>query len=140
MALALSQAGIDTTVISDSAIFAVMSRVNKVILGTHAGEFMCDFVGKILILADAMYFSLQVLANGGLVAVNGSSVVAAAAKHHSTPVVVLTELYKLSAVYPFDTTAYSLQLNPDAVYSFEDGKKIYPLFTSKRFAVTSVVL
>ncbi|CAG8591034.1 4401_t:CDS:2 [Dentiscutata erythropus] len=36
MALSLSEAGIDTTVISDSAIFAVMSRVNKVIMGTHA--------------------------------------------------------------------------------------------------------
>ena len=38
MALSLSQSGIDTTVISDSAIFAVMSRVNKVIMGTHAGN------------------------------------------------------------------------------------------------------
>ena len=39
MALSLSQSGIDTTVISDSAIFAVMSRVNKVIMGTHAGKY-----------------------------------------------------------------------------------------------------
>lgn len=37
MALELSKAGIETTVIPDSAVFAVMSRVNKVILGTHAG-------------------------------------------------------------------------------------------------------
>jgi translation initiation factor eIF-2B subunit beta len=38
MALELSNAGIETTVIPDSAVFAVMSRVNKVILGTHAGN------------------------------------------------------------------------------------------------------
>jgi translation initiation factor eIF-2B subunit beta len=38
MALALSKAGIDTTVISDSAIFAAMPRVNKVVLGAHAGN------------------------------------------------------------------------------------------------------
>jgi translation initiation factor eIF-2B subunit beta len=38
MAKQLSSAGIETTVITDSAIFAVMSRVNKVILGTHAGR------------------------------------------------------------------------------------------------------
>lgn len=38
MALELSKAGIETTVIPDSAVFAVMSRVNKVILGTHAGK------------------------------------------------------------------------------------------------------
>lgn len=39
MALELSKAGIETTVIPDSAVFAVMSRVNKVILGTHAGKY-----------------------------------------------------------------------------------------------------
>ena len=38
MALSLSKAGIDTTVINDSAVFAVMSRVNKVLLGAHAGN------------------------------------------------------------------------------------------------------
>ncbi|KAK9764917.1 GCD complex subunit gcd7 [Basidiobolus ranarum] len=39
MARSLALAGIETTVIPDSAIFAVLSRVNKVILGTHAGNF-----------------------------------------------------------------------------------------------------
>jgi len=39
MALALSKAGIDTTLIPDSAIFAIMARVNKVIVGTHSGTF-----------------------------------------------------------------------------------------------------
>lgn len=38
MAAALSKAGIDTTVIVDSAIFAAMPRVNKVVLGSHAGK------------------------------------------------------------------------------------------------------
>lgn len=38
MACSLSEAGIDTTVINDSAVFAVMSRVNKVLLGAHAGN------------------------------------------------------------------------------------------------------
>jgi translation initiation factor eIF-2B subunit beta len=47
----LAKAGIEATLITDSAIFAVMSRVNKVILGTHA-----------------------VLANGGLIASSGSQV------------------------------------------------------------------
>ena len=40
MAVELSRAGIETTVITDSAIYAVMSRVNKVILGAHAGTFV----------------------------------------------------------------------------------------------------
>ena len=37
LAARLAQSGIDTTVITDSAIFAMMARVNKVIIGTHAG-------------------------------------------------------------------------------------------------------
>ena len=34
----LSNAGLNVTVIPDSAIFAIMARVNKVIIGTHAGK------------------------------------------------------------------------------------------------------
>ena len=49
MATSLSEAGIETTVIADAAIFAVMSRVNKVfsttgdyetVLSEHVGELM----------------------------------------------------------------------------------------------------
>ncbi|CAG8626940.1 24999_t:CDS:10 [Cetraspora pellucida] len=101
MALSLSQAGIDTTVISDSAIFAVMSRVNKVIMGTHA-----------------------VLANGGLISVSGAQMVATAAKHHSKPVVVCTGLYKLSPLYPYDEDSFNDLVAPDPVLSFNEGKKL----------------
>ncbi len=38
-ALALSKAGIETILIPDSAIYAMMARVNKVIVGTHAGVY-----------------------------------------------------------------------------------------------------
>ncbi len=48
LALSLSEAGIDTTVINDSAVFAVMSRVNKVLLGAHAGKFLFSFFNKLL--------------------------------------------------------------------------------------------
>jgi len=37
MAGKLAKEGIDTTLIPDSAIFAMMARVNKVILSCHAG-------------------------------------------------------------------------------------------------------
>ncbi|KAI8824990.1 uncharacterized protein EV422DRAFT_549861 [Fimicolochytrium jonesii] len=98
MAAALARAGIDTTVITDSAIFAVMSRVNKVILGAHA-----------------------VTANGGCVAVCGTKVVALAAKQYSTPVVVCTGLHKVSPSYPYDTEAFGLLGQPGPVYAFEAG-------------------
>ena len=53
------------TVITDSAVFAMMSRVNKVIIGTHG-----------------------IMADGALVAFNGAALLAHAAKAHSVPVVV----------------------------------------------------
>uniref|UniRef100_A0A8C7SDB9 Translation initiation factor eIF2B subunit beta n=1 Tax=Oncorhynchus mykiss TaxID=8022 RepID=A0A8C7SDB9_ONCMY len=84
MATGLSKVGIETTVIADAAIFAVMSRVNKVIIGTQT-----------------------VLANGGLRAVNGTHSVALAARHHSTPLIICAPMFKLSPqvfttiFYPF---------------------------------------
>lgn len=76
MAINLAKAKIKTTLISDVAIFAMMSRVNKVIIGTRT-----------------------VMANGGLRAISGSHAVARAAKHYSVPVMVLLPLYKLSPLY-----------------------------------------
>lgn len=37
----LATAGIDTLVVSDAAVFALMARVNKVIIGCHAGTHSC---------------------------------------------------------------------------------------------------
>jgi len=79
MAKSLAEAGIDTTVIHDSAAFAIMARVNKVLLPAHA-----------------------VLANGGLIAPSGSHMVALAAKHYSVPLVCLTGMFKLCPMYPHE--------------------------------------
>lgn len=59
--------------ITDSAIFAMMARVNKVIIGTSA-----------------------ILADGGLTATAGANTVALAAKHYSVPFIVLGAIYKLT--------------------------------------------
>ncbi|KAI7848592.1 hypothetical protein BDC45DRAFT_449949 [Circinella umbellata] len=101
MAKALSKAGIDTTVVVDSAIFAAMPRVNKVVVGAHA-----------------------VLANGGLVAVTGSQLLAAAAKHHATPVLVCTALYKLSPVFAYDAETFNITVAPNSILDFQQGSLI----------------
>jgi translation initiation factor eIF-2B subunit beta len=75
----LTSLGITVVMIPDSAVYAVLSRVNKVILSVHT-----------------------VLANGGLVAAAGAKIIATAAKMHQTPVIVLSGVYKLSPIYPFD--------------------------------------
>ena len=73
LALSLSSAGIPTLLVPDSAVYSLMSRVSKVILGTHI-----------------------VHADGSLVAVTGSLPMAKAAKAHNVPVVVVTGMFKVS--------------------------------------------
>lgn len=95
----LTSVGIPVYVIPDSHVFAIMSRVNKVILATHT-----------------------VLANGGLVAAAGAHMIAKAAKEHQTPVVVLSGVYKLSPVYPFDIDELIEYGDAGRVVPYEDGE------------------
>ncbi|MBN3294903.1 EI2BB factor, partial [Amia calva] len=99
MAASLSEADIETTVITDAAIFAVMSRVNKVIIGTQT-----------------------VLANGGLRAVNGTHTLALAAKHHSTPLIVCAPMFKLSPQFPNEEDTFHKFVSPQEVLSFTEGE------------------
>ncbi|KAI9801360.1 MAG: hypothetical protein M1825_003339 [Sarcosagium campestre] len=94
----LTAAGITVIVIPDSAVFALMARVNKVILGTHA-----------------------VLANGGLVAAAGARTIAKAARVHRTPVVIVSGVYKLSPVYPFDFESLIEYGDTSKIFNYEDG-------------------
>lgn len=96
-AVELAKAGISTTVIPDSAVFAMMSHVNKVIVGTHA-----------------------VMANGGLLAFAGAYNIALAAKHHSVPVVVLCGLHKLSPLYAYDQDTFNTHTNPSSIMNFAE--------------------
>lgn len=79
MARSLADAGVDTIVINDSATFAIMARVNKVLLPAHA-----------------------VLANGGLIASSGCNMVALAASRMAVPVVCVTGLFKLCPMFPHE--------------------------------------
>ena len=90
----LTSLGITVVMIPDSAVYAVMSRVNKVILSVHT-----------------------VLANGGLVASVGTKIIATAAKMHQTPVIVLSGVYKLSPIYPFDV---------EELIEFGDASRVIP--------------
>ncbi|XP_074643778.1 translation initiation factor eIF2B subunit beta-like isoform X2 [Tubulanus polymorphus] len=101
LASTLSKCGIETTVIPDSAVFAIMSRVNKVIIGTHT-----------------------VMANGGLKAINGAHAIALAAKHHSVPLIVCAAMFKLSPQYlcSHDQDAFNKFLSPQDVLKFTEGE------------------
>lgn len=73
MATSLASANIPTVLVPDAALFALMSRVNKVVIGAHS-----------------------VQATGGLFAISGSLLAAMAARAHSTPVIVCTAQFKLT--------------------------------------------
>lgn len=94
---ALTAASVTVVVVPFSAIFALMSRVDKVLLGTHA-----------------------VVADGGLVAAAGAKAITKAAKMHRTPVVVLSGIYNLSPVYPFDTHALIEYGDPSQISTYGD--------------------
>jgi len=117
LAVALGQAGIETTLITDSAVFAVMSRVNKVIIGTHT-----------------------VMADGGLMALNGAHALTLAAKHHSVPVIVCAAMFKLCPKYicQYNYDDFNYNCNPASVLDYSDARilgkyakaasTVFPLF------------
>jgi len=88
----------DTKLIPDNNVFAVMSRVNKVIVGTHA-----------------------VMANQALLSQSGVQIIATAAVHHSVPVIVCSGLYKVAPLYPYDVDSDNLHVGPDAIMLYENG-------------------
>jgi translation initiation factor eIF-2B subunit beta len=98
MAHTLALNNIDTTVITDSAIFAMMARVNKVVMPAHA-----------------------VMANGGLITSAGGHMIALAAKQHRVPLVCVTGLYKLCPLYPHDQDTFNDLGSPNPVLNFEEG-------------------
>jgi translation initiation factor eIF-2B subunit beta len=95
MATFLSQNDIPTTFIPDSAIFALMPSVKKVLLGTHA-----------------------VMANGGLMSTAGSHLLAQAAKHHAVPVLCVTPLYKLCPLFPYNRDSFIDLKSPGPTSSY----------------------
>jgi translation initiation factor eIF-2B subunit beta len=93
----LSEIGIQATLITDAAVFALMARVNKVIIGTHA-----------------------VMAAGGLLAPAGVLAVALAAQHHSVPFVVCAGIPQLTPIFPTDPDDFNLLLAPSPVLGYEE--------------------
>ncbi|KAK5697196.1 GCD complex subunit gcd7 [Elasticomyces elasticus] len=97
---ALTAAGVTVVLVPDTAVFALMPLVNKVLLSPHA-----------------------VMANGSLLAAAGTETICLAAKEHRVPVVVLAGVYKLSPVYPFDEEGMVEYGDPSKVVGFaEDGR------------------
>jgi len=98
---ALTAAGVTVIVIPDSAVFALMAKVNKVIMPTHS-----------------------VLANGGFTGQAGCKIIAQAAKAHRVPLIALGAVFKLSPAYPFDTETLTEVGNAGKVIDYRDGELV----------------
>ena len=55
------------------------------------------------------------MANGGIVANAGAHLIALAAKEHSVPVIVVSAMYKLTPMYPFDPMKLNELLAPSMI-------------------------
>jgi translation initiation factor eIF-2B subunit beta len=98
MAAELDKLQIRTTIIADSMCYAMMARANKVIISAHA-----------------------LLADGGVMASVGTSILAAAARRHNVPVVVLAGIYKLSPNFPHEPgVTFNEFGDPSEILSFSD--------------------
>uniref|UniRef100_A0A7S3IW96 Translation initiation factor eIF2B subunit beta n=1 Tax=Strombidium inclinatum TaxID=197538 RepID=A0A7S3IW96_9SPIT len=75
-----------------------MSRVDKVIISTAA-----------------------VMANGGLIAHSGAYQLVMAAQEHSIPVIVVSAMYKLTPMYPFDSMKLNELYSPQTIMGMEEG-------------------
>ncbi|KAI5959698.1 GCD7 [Candida theae] len=93
----LAENNIETVIIPDTTVYAVMSRVGKVIIGTNA-----------------------VFANGGCLSSSGVASVVECAKEHRTPVFAVSGLYKLSPLYPFTRNDLIEVGNSGKVLSYAD--------------------
>lgn len=94
----LADANIESVIIPDSAVFAVMSRVGKVLIGTRS-----------------------VFVNGGCVTAAGVATVCECAKEHRTPVFTVAGLYKFSPCYPFDRNSLIEVGNSGKVLPYDDS-------------------
>ena len=90
----LKKNNIDVTVIQDSAVYAIMSKVNKIIIGTRA-----------------------IMANGGLVTYNGVYNLCLCAQMFAVPVVVVGATFKLTPMFPFNHETFNDFLSPDSILS-----------------------
>ena len=90
----LAKYGIKTTVISDASVYSIMSRVNKVIIGTHS-----------------------IMANGGLISFSGIYNICIAAQAFSIPVIFVAGTYKLTPYFPFDHQTFNELYSPNTIFN-----------------------
>ncbi|CAL1355978.1 unnamed protein product [Linum trigynum] len=113
----LSAEGFRTTLITDSAVFAMISRVNMVVVGAHT-----------------------VMANGGIIGPVGLNMLALAAKQHGVPFVVVAATHKLCPLYPENPVVRLNELkSPSDLLQFGEFSECMELAPDSSACVLNVV-
>ncbi|KAF3923341.1 hypothetical protein ABW21_db0203959 [Orbilia brochopaga] len=102
----LTSMGVEVMLLPDSLVPAVMSRVNKVIMGCRV-----------------------VFRNGACITSAGAKTIARCAKEHATPVVIVSGVYKVSPMYPF---------NPESMLEIGDSSNIVSWGEGEVVATTEI--
>jgi translation initiation factor eIF-2B subunit beta len=97
----LERVGAEVIVIPDSAIFAILPKITKVIVSAHA-----------------------VLANGGIVSYSLTNSIALAAKHHSKPFIALYWRLKLSKTMPGPRKVFTSIMKPVHLLQVDDQNMV----------------
>lgn len=93
--------GLQTTVITDSAVFAMISRVNMVnyyesfVIPVEVEFRFFFWLGHISSFLKVIVGAHAVMSNGGVIAPVGLNMVALAAQRHAVPFVVLAGIHKV---------------------------------------------
>jgi translation initiation factor eIF-2B subunit beta len=116
LACELAEHGIDTTLIADASIFAIMARVHK-----------------LLLRADV------VLADGSVLTRPVCRLAAEAARMHSVPVLAITELFRISARFPHDIAFGERCSEPSRIATYASFSPFQSkvLIRNPRFALIS---
>ncbi|KAL0221756.1 hypothetical protein RCL1_001610 [Eukaryota sp. TZLM3-RCL] len=112
MASRIASAGIPCSVVHDGAAAALMPRVSKVLISTHA-----------------------VLADGGLFAPTGTGLIARVASQYRVPVICLCATYKLSFLYVKSQHSRNVLLSPSIMFPLASEK-----FSPQSLALTEFIL
>jgi translation initiation factor eIF-2B subunit beta len=122
MCTALNAANIETVLVSDAAVCAVMGRVNKVCAAASVAGAVAAHMPRFKVIIGTH----TVIGDGGLMSINGTHAVALAAKHYSVPVVVLAQFYKLSPLYlcAYDQDTFNNLQNPNEVLEYAAGEHL----------------
>ncbi len=125
MAKALADKKIKVALITETAVYAVMSRINKIFVGSSIKKkiILFDFSLKLNLKKKKILGAQAIMNNGGMLCEAGGLLIATAAKSYSVPFMVLSGMYKLTPKFPLEQSSFNDIFNPAEIIEWTDDLK-----------------